>query len=145
MTHIDGQTLPTEAIGLACQLTAAVHEFGPDDVGRILGGLTRTQLNALAVTLAAMVPIEHSPGELLAWNDAKFSRDSPSARAARGLQVVPASPATRTLAPHGTHAAFNRHRKRQEEPCDACWLGERRYQRDRGRERRSVAGQERLA
>lgn len=40
------------------------------------------------------------------------------------------------LKPHGTHAAFNRHRLRGDEPCDMCWMGERQYQRNRSRERR---------
>lgn len=42
------------------------------------------------------------------------------------------------LAPHGTHAAFNRHKKRGEEPCPLCRVGERRYQADQYLLRTSV-------
>lgn len=41
------------------------------------------------------------------------------------------------LRPCGTHAAFNRHRSAGEEPCLACWTGEREYQAHRGRARRA--------
>ena len=43
------------------------------------------------------------------------------------------------LAPHGTHAAFNRHRNAGEEPCQPCRDGEREYQRIRGQQRRYFA------
>jgi hypothetical protein len=33
------------------------------------------------------------------------------------------------LAPCGTHASFNRHKARSEEPCPDCWDAERDYQR----------------
>lgn len=32
---------------------------------------------------------------------------------------------------HGDHAGFVAHRRRGEEPCEACWEGERAYRRDR--------------
>ncbi|QWA26811.1 LuxR C-terminal-related transcriptional regulator [Streptomyces osmaniensis] len=32
---------------------------------------------------------------------------------------------------HGDHAGFAAHRYRDEEPCEACWEGERAYRRDR--------------
>ncbi|MFF1574826.1 response regulator transcription factor [Leifsonia sp. NPDC058292] len=32
---------------------------------------------------------------------------------------------------HGDHAGFAAHRYRKEEPCDACWEGERAYRADR--------------
>lgn len=35
------------------------------------------------------------------------------------------------LLPHGTHAAFNRHKKRGETPCATCIAGERAYQQHR--------------
>lgn len=43
------------------------------------------------------------------------------------------------LAPHGTHAAFVRHRSHGEEPCDDCRLAERVYQRQRKRSLRARA------
>jgi hypothetical protein len=32
---------------------------------------------------------------------------------------------------HGDHAGFAAHRYRDEEPCEACWEGERAYRRER--------------
>lgn len=32
---------------------------------------------------------------------------------------------------HGDHAGFAAHRYRDEEPCEACWEGEREYRRER--------------
>lgn len=43
---------------------------------------------------------------------------------------------TRGSMPHGTHAAFNLHRRDGEEPCDPCVYGERIYQRHAKRRRR---------
>jgi hypothetical protein len=37
---------------------------------------------------------------------------------------------------HGDHAGFAAHRYRKEEPCEACWEGERAYRRDRRAARR---------
>jgi hypothetical protein len=39
------------------------------------------------------------------------------------------------LQPHGTHAAYNRHRNRSETPCETCVAGERVYQSERERRR----------
>ena len=44
-----------------------------------------------------------------------------------------------TPAPHGTHAAFTRHRYHGEQPCEVCVVGERVYQRERARRRRAKA------
>lgn len=46
------------------------------------------------------------------------------------------------LMPHGTHAAFNRHRNAGETPCHDCVIGERDYQRIRGAQRRYRARNE---
>ena len=40
---------------------------------------------------------------------------------------------------HGDHAGFAAHRYRGEEPCDACWEGERAYRRERRAARRTAA------
>lgn len=42
----------------------------------------------------------------------------------------------RITQPHGTHAAFNRHRKRGDKPCRQCRDGERAYQAERHNQRR---------
>lgn len=38
---------------------------------------------------------------------------------------------------HGDHAGFAAHKYRGEEPCEACWEGERAYRRDRRAARRA--------
>ncbi|MFF9287564.1 response regulator transcription factor [Streptomyces griseosporeus] len=40
---------------------------------------------------------------------------------------------------HGDHAGFAAHRYRGEEPCEACWEGERAYRRERRAARKTTA------
>lgn len=134
-----GDNLPAEAVATAVRLAGAVHDDGPDEVGAILRHLTPQQLRALAVTLAAMVPVEYTPVELLAWNDHRYARPAAAPAPDRQPPLFPAVMVTRELRPHGTHAAFVRHRTNKEEPCEACWHGEREYQRNRKRQVRSAA------
>jgi len=39
---------------------------------------------------------------------------------------------------HGDHAGFAAHRYRDEEPCEACWEGERAYRRERRAARKAL-------
>jgi hypothetical protein len=39
---------------------------------------------------------------------------------------------------HGDHAGFAAHQYRGEEPCEACWAGERAYRRDRKAARKTA-------
>lgn len=55
---------------------------------------------------------------------------------ARATVAAPRPPALR---PHGTHAAFNRHRKAGTAPCAACVTAERAYNTARKRVVRSRA------
>ena len=121
MTQLTGESLPLGAIAAAQLLVGAVHEEGPAEVAALLTPLDRQALYGLAVTLAAMVPADYTPGELLAWNDVHELRHPGNKLACEG----------RTIQPCGTHAAFNRHRAKGEQPCDECWVGERRYQREK--------------
>lgn len=41
---------------------------------------------------------------------------------------------------HGDHPGFMAHRRRGEEPCEACWEGERAYRRDRRAARKARQG-----
>lgn len=133
-----GDCLPTEAINRAVLLAAAVHDEGPDEVTAVLAPLHRQDLLELAVALAAMVPVDYTPAELLAWNDSRYRRISRPVLD-RQQPLFPAAVVNgRPLRPHGTHAAFMRHRTRREEPCESCWHGEREYQRLRARRRRST-------
>ncbi|MFI5992442.1 helix-turn-helix transcriptional regulator [Streptomyces sp. NPDC051362] len=40
---------------------------------------------------------------------------------------------------HGDHAGFAAHRYRDEEPCEACWAGERAYRAEQRQKRRQEA------
>lgn len=135
--HSGDNALPAAAVGTAIRLVGAVHEQGPDDVADILTDLNSQDLLALAVTLAAMVPDDYSPVELLAWNDSRYA-GTVTAPASSQPPLFPVIAVTRQLKPHGTHAAFVLHRKHREEPCDACWHGEREYQRNRKRGNRAA-------
>lgn len=92
-------------------LTHAIRTGDQLTVQRIL---TRPDLPRIAVELALQIPAP-SRRRLVA----------PSRR-------MPES----EMKPHGTHAAFNRHKAHGEEPCSTCWEGERIYQAQRARDRR---------
>lgn len=128
------RSLPVASVQRAQLLVGAVRDRDPDTVQELLEHGGTADLYALAVTLAAMVPDDLTPAELLAWNDE---------------QRYVFTPAPRGLAPHGTHSAFNRHRSDGSYPCSKCWDAERTYQRNRGRRRRAVrlvsAGQQATA
>lgn len=64
-----GTTAANSAIIRAQNLAGMVREEGPDAVGRYLDALNRPQLYALTVTLAAMVDVDQTPNDLLAWLD----------------------------------------------------------------------------
>lgn len=103
------------AVSDGLELVGLVREYGPDLIEDFLDRRDLPQLYALIIALAAMVPDDVSVDHLLAWI-------RPKPKEAPGT--------TRQLRPHGTHAAFNLHRTHGEEPCAACWTGERLYQRD---------------
>jgi len=116
--------LSTKTIGRAMQLAAAVRDYDALAVQNLLQ-VPATEIRAVAVTLAAMVNVDATPTELLAWND------EPALNAGR----------ERGLQPHGTHAAFNRHKSAGESPCAPCVHAERTYQRIRSRRRRMEIGE----
>ena len=131
-----GATVPD-----ACTLVCLVRDVDPAVTGSWLQARTREQLEALCVVLAAMVPDDRSPGDLLAWIDPglkhteKRHQDALRKRRARN-----GTPAPRLVQPCGTHAAFNRHVKAGEDPCLRCLTAEREYQAER-HERRKAARQ----
>lgn len=59
----------------------------------------------------------------------------PEGWAPREVSTRPAS--VPTLRPHGTHAAYMRHKARGSDPCQECVEGEREYQRLRHLRRRA--------
>jgi len=116
----DPPCLPPRALYTAQLLIGAVRDENVADVADALTGLDRERLLELAVSLAALVPYDQSIRELLAWNDSRYGVTGANRRVVR-------------LRPHGTHAAFVRHRNHGEQPCGDCLSGERLYQRERKR------------
>jgi len=113
--------LPARALYTAQLLIGAVRDGNASQVNRQIGGMDPPQLRELVVTLAALVPYDQSIRELLAWNDEQWH--------VHGRKV-------QRLRPHGTHAAYARHRNHGEPACDDCLEAERLYQRARDRRRR---------
>lgn len=135
-------SLPPGALQRAVLLVGAVHDEGPREVGMLLNPLTRDDLNAVVVTLAAMVPADYTPAELLAWNDAQYNRPLATPYPGDQPPLFPAVAANgHRLRPHGTHAAFARHKNAGEDPCEPCVFGERDYQRNRKRNNRANASE----
>jgi hypothetical protein len=120
---------PEQAIDAGLELVRVVREEGRDAITAWVRKRTRYDLEALTVTLAAMVPEDRSVADLLAW----CSPDVQRAERERQLRILRLAQKQREVKPHGTHPAFNRHKSRGEEPCDLCIAGERLYQRERKR------------
>ena len=122
------------------ELVGIVRDYGVDTIESWVRRRQRTDLEAIVVALAAMVPDDKTPAELLRWLDPdRLSRNARTrAREARRKAAVvrAGAPIDRVFQPCGTHAAFNRHRSRGEDPCGVCIAGERIYQRLRARDRR---------
>lgn len=115
----------TQAIDLALELADAVKRNHRGDVQCVLD---RADTAALCLVLAAMIDDERSVRGLL--------QDVP--KLLRWLNR-PRLLRERPLRPCGTHAAWERHKRRGEEPCPACTEAERAYQRARTRDRRRPA------
>lgn len=112
--------LPPDLIAAAMRLVGAVRDEGRDEVNAVMAGV---DLRGLCVTLAAMVPDDRTPSELLEWNDLPKKPRSHHAEV----------PGPRLPQPCGTHAAFVRHKARGETVDPECVSAERKYQRERVR------------
>jgi hypothetical protein len=115
------------AVIAALELAVSVRDDGPAYIAqaarRVVEACGGDPVAALTV-LAALVKVDEPV-------DAWWQRglDGVGQRDAPGLVG---------LAPHGTHAAFNRHRAHDETPCRECADGERAYQAERARRRRAA-------
>ncbi|WP_028924220.1 hypothetical protein [Pseudonocardia acaciae] len=72
MTSLTGDAALDRLIPAAARLTCGLREFNPDEVTAALDDAAHAHPGtdghrALAVLLAAMIPWEHSPADLLAW------------------------------------------------------------------------------
>lgn len=121
MTPDPAGDLTARMVRPAGQLAWLVHGGGGQkDVTDLLESYATRELEALCVVLAAMVDPDKTTNELLAWTE-----------------QAPTEAPARPLEPHGTHAAFNRHRSNGTQPCPTCREGERTYQRLRARRARA--------
>jgi hypothetical protein len=125
-------------VPLAARLAGAVHDRDPAAVACLLGKVPAGAKDALAVVLAAMVDVDQSPRDLLAWvrwDERGQPRPAPGAGASgrRG---------PRSLKPCGTPAAYTRHRRRGEQPCQACKRAHADHAAQRARERGTRPGDE---
>lgn len=117
-------------VHVAGRLISLVRDEGHVyEITAALRALKAGELEALAVTLAAMVDPDKTPRELLAW----VTWDEHGNPMPPPVEPAQPTPAERWTQPCGTHAAFNRHIKRGERPCEACLAGEREYQNGRPR------------
>lgn len=131
LPHPDGERLAVAAVKRAQRLACTVRDDGAYEVARITDRLTRDELVALCVALAAMVPVDQTAKELLAWlNKPKPKRQLPEGHR---FPLMNWSETSRRMA----HAAYHRGRRDQ-------WAveGERAYQRERGRRRRAQVKRE---
>lgn len=117
--------LPEWAISHSQRLIGAVRDYDSTAVNALLM-LPEPDLKLLALTLAAMVPDDRSPAELLIWND---KIDDLIARRRGELAG---------LKPCGTRAAWMRHKANGEQPDPACEEANRAYQREAKRRQYAV-------
>ena len=69
LPHPDGERLAIAAVQRGQRLACAIRDEGAWEVARITDPLNRDELVALCVALAAMVPLDRSAADLLAWVD----------------------------------------------------------------------------
>ncbi|ROP45932.1 hypothetical protein [Pseudokineococcus lusitanus] len=67
--HPDGEQLLQDAIPRALTLAGSIRDEGHEAVAAVTADLTRDELVALAVALAAMVDVDAPASDLLAWVD----------------------------------------------------------------------------
>lgn len=126
MTPDERADLTERMVPVACELAGLVREEGPGAIARFFRRVTRDEIpveaRALMVVLAAMVPDDATPADLLSWAD----------------WDAPERPA-RDLMPCGTRAAYARHKRAGEdpEPC-GCGKAFREYRERLNAERREA-------
>lgn len=133
-------------LGAALRITGIMHDLDdPAHASEIILGLDRDQQMVLPYVLAAMVDVDKTPGELLAW----VPGYAPPKRLARVTAVAPKSILldSRKTRQHdaecGTHNGFLRH-IRDGEPVDIeCGIAEKAWRRTAApkRRKRTVPGQ----
>lgn len=141
MTDLDAAAkgrLAERMVPVALDLVGLVRGEGDADlIGEAIGVLSEQEAKAAMVVLAAMVPQDRSPQELLAWvtwdehgrplpPDAVMVLYSGAGRRERATGVIEC----------GTAPGYERHRAKGETACDPCREAANAYRRDRRRRQR---------
>uniref|UniRef100_UPI003F49745A hypothetical protein n=1 Tax=Streptosporangium sp. CA-235898 TaxID=3240073 RepID=UPI003F49745A len=139
LTPQERQNLARDLIPLAMRLVGIVHEEGPDATAEFLAGLTAEQQYALPIILAAMVPDDRTPAELLGWYEVRLSDLKKRRRSTASLPEGETQPAGTVvdLQPCPSPAAYKRHLARGEQACDPCKEASRRYRQELYQTRKS--------
>lgn len=141
--------LAERMVATACQLACLVRDSGRDEIGKFLATLGAGERDALLVVLAAMVPDDTAPGDLLSWITwDEYGRPLPSPSHAKGGGVAlppRRRPGRAAVQPCGTYAAYSRHKDRGELIDGECTEAARAYWRDRERTKRAKAGEREAA
>lgn len=112
-------------LDIGLDVAVRLREEGPDDIYRDrIARLNRGELVGLVFVLAAAVDIDRPVTELTAWT-----------RDLHGDSIAP----VRQLRPHGTPAAYARHRRAGETPCIPCKNANAEDKRERNERRRKAA------
>lgn len=123
-------------VPVASRLVSLVRDDGHVyEITALLRALKGVELEALAVTLAAMVDPDRTVPDLLSW--VTFDEHGNPVAPPVAAQTEP-GPGDQWTRPCGTHAAYNRHKLRGEHPCPACFEAERAYRRERKRAQRAT-------
>lgn len=103
--------LAERMVTVACELACLVRDSDAASIGEYLQTLRSDEKDALLVVQAAMIPDDKPVDDLLSWiTFDQYGRplDAPRDRSGRIMQ------------PCGTRAAYRRHLRRKEKPCDPC-------------------------
>ena len=110
--------LAERLVPVAAAFVGVVRDEDRDGVGRFLAGLPQPERDALPVILAAMIPDDRSPADLLGWVTwDEFGRPLPPDAV---LVLAERKPGPAQSQPCGTVSAYKRHYVNGEKPCGAC-------------------------
>ena len=114
--------LAERLVPVAASFVGVVRNEDRGNVTRFLRGLTQHERDALPVILAAMIPDDQTPADLLKWVDwDEFGRPLPP-DTVLVLHDGGRKRGPKPTLPCGTPAAYKRHLANGERPDEACRL-----------------------
>ncbi len=139
MTPADMVKLADSLIGVGMRLAGMVHDEDPQDAAQFVAGLAPDRVWALPYVMAAMIDIERTATELLAWAPFTVPNGLVGATGVAPSSVLlRARPRPTQTLECGTPAAWERHVAHGEEPCDACWIAHRGWEADKKQRERDA-------